>query len=408
MFGTRGSVMIRKRFALFALFASLPTAAAQNPPITPDVPTEPRVRVIPAPETTLPRPLPTSILKPKLPEQLVAVDPKTVSVKRLNGQWELWVNDQAVRSFGDNGDDANEVARTLRELYPVRWGRIGSERTIVEYGLTLDNDQKLVAPEVAGFARSLITWNSKTLRVEQVRGMWCLRDNANLLLNFGTHQADAELALAVIQKYGFTTLGTVGRKEAVMTFFTRHVGLPPTSSILPAAAQFKVQEDAMTRTGIPVPRLGYAGEMTRIDPKKLETRNERGELSLLHGNEIIAKFGNDDWAARDATRIIRDRQFTEFCKFGTAGVTFFLSNGKAPQNLPLHTLGPRFEPTRLQVRELQGKWWLVDQLGRQLLPASSQAEGEQLVKIVQAFGFDQLCHVYSGTKPLLTFLAKGR
>jgi hypothetical protein len=418
--------MLNRRFAAFAFFASFAPATAQAPPL----PLPPTALAKAAEVVNLPR-----------PENLEEIDPKTLSVKRVTGAWQLWANDKLFRTFGDAADDANDVARTIRELYPQRWGRIGTDRVVVEYGLTPDKDQNLVAPQVAGFARTFVAMDPKTLKVERVRGMWCLRDAGNLFLNFGLHRQDAEQALAVARKYGFNRIGTVGRKDAVMTFFTRQdeelalavarasafnrpgdpkPAPPPVS--LPANVTFKMQADAMTRTGIPLPAVGplgerkfvdpakaeYAGEMTKIDPRKVEARTEGGEIVLASGREVLARFGMDDYTARDAVRVVRDARLTEFCKFGTAGVTFYLSNGQAPRNLPLHTLGPRFDPNGLRVQEANQKWYVATANNQLLFPAGSRPEAEALVKVVQAFGFDQLCTLGPGGKPAMVVLAKAR
>lgn len=415
--------MVSRRFATFAAFACLPAALAQSPQLPP--PVEPRARVLPADPAT-PAELPAAVAQKavKLPqiEKLEKIDPQTITVKRLAGAWQVWANEQPFRSFGDNGDDANDVARTLRELYPQRWAAIGTGRPVVEYGLTLDNDQKLVPPQVAGFAHTLTAMDRKTLRVEQVRGMWCLRDDANLLLNFGQFQQDAEQALAVAQKYGFNRVAAVGRRGPAMTFFTTAPDGPAQPAKLPPAISFKLQADAMTRTGIPLPQHGvmgerkafnpataeYAGEMTRIDPRKVEVRADGGEVVLASGQEVLGRFGADEAAARDALRTVRDAKLTDLCRFGTAGVTFFLSNGQAPRNLPLHTLGQRFDPAALRVGEAGGRWWVLDASARPLFPAGTQQEAETLKKLLQAFGFDQMCTVTAGGKAAMTIPAKAR
>ena len=401
--------MSRRPFAAFALFASFAPASAQLPPM----PLSPTF-------------LANREALAKLPqvENLHAIDPKTLGVKRLDGTWQIWANDAAFRSYGDNADDANDVARTLRELYPLRWGTIGTDRTVVEYGLTLDNDQKLVAPKVAGFARTLVAMDVKSLRVERVRGLWCLRDDANLFLNFGRHQGDAEMALAVAQKYGFNRIGTVGRKEPAMTFFTSHPnGTVQASAKLPPSVSFKMQADAMTRTGIPLPVFGslgerklvdpakaeYVGEMVSIDPRRAELRTEGREIVLACGREVLARFAaNDDYAAREAQRAVRDARLTELCQFGTAGVAFFLSNGQAPRNLPMHATGPRFDIAGARALQINGRWHLADAVGRPLAPAGSREEAESLKAVMRAFGFDQIATFGSGGKPALTVFAKAR
>jgi hypothetical protein len=400
--------MSRRPFAVFSFFASLTAAIAQTPPM----PLPPTVLAKREVAVNLPR-----------SENLRTIDPKTLSVKRLGGQWQLWADDAAFKTFGDKADDANDVARTLRELYPQRWGAIGTDRAVVEYGLTTDNDQKLVAPKVAGFARSLTAMDPKTLRVERIRGMWCLRDEANLFLNFGPHRGDAEQALAVAHKYGFNRIGTVGRREPAMTFFTSAPdGLTPASAKLPAGVSFRMQVDAMTRTGIPLPTFGilgerkrfdpatveYIGEMTPIDPRKAELRNDAGGISLVCGGETLARFAvNDDFAARDAQRAVRDARLTELCRVGTAGCVFFLSNGQAPRNMPLHALGPRFDPSGLRTIDVRGVWHVADSLGRPLAAAGSRDDAEALRQLMRAFGFDQVA-TFGGAKPVMTVFVKSR
>lgn len=401
--------MDRRHLAAFALFASFAPATSQTPPM-------------PLPPTVMAKR--EAVVKMPREENLHAIDPKSLSVKRQDGSWQVWANDAVFRTYGDSADDANDVARTLTELYPQRWGTIGTGRAVIEYGLTVDNDQKLVAPQVAGFARSLVAMDTKTLRVEQVRGMWCLRDDANLLLNFGQHRGDAEMALAVAQKYGFNRIGTVGRRLPAMTFFTSHPnGVAQASAKVPPSLSFQIQVDSMTRTGIPLPVFGhlgerkridpakveYVGEMVSIDPRKAELRTEGREIVLACGSEVLARFSaNDDFTAREAQRAVRDARLTEYCKFGTAGVSFFLSNGQAPRYMPLQATGPRFDIAGTRAMQVNGRWHLADAGGRPLAPAGSREEAESLKGVMRAFGFDQIATFASAGKPGLTVFVKAR
>ncbi len=395
--------MALRSFACFALFASFAPVSAQAPPM----PLPPTVLAKREAVVDLPR-----------PENLRTIDPKTLSVKRLAGQWQLWADDKPFKAFGDNADDANDVARTLRELYPQRWGAIGTGRTVIEYGLTTDNDQKLVAPQIAGFARSMTMMDMKTLRVERIRGVWCLRDDANLHLNFGPHRGDAEQALAVARKYGFNRIGVAGRRDTAMTFFT---GGP--DGLVLAGVSFRVQVDAMTRTGIPLPAFGllgerkpfdpvkaeYVGESTPIDPRKVELRTEAGGIALVCGNETLARFAaNDDFAAREAQRALRDARVTEFCRVGTAGCSFFLTNGQAPRTMPMHALGPRFDTAGLRTVDVRGVWHVADALGRPLAAAGTRDDADALLRLWRAFGFDQIATFPNVGKPALAVFVKSR
>src|SRR5204863_796322 len=71
----------------------------------------------------------------------------------------------------------------------------------------------------AAGAKLVVPIDLRTVRVEAVRGVWCLRDDFNIHFNFGPVKQDAEQALAVVQRYGFNRIGVVGAPNPVMTYF---------------------------------------------------------------------------------------------------------------------------------------------------------------------------------------------
>src|SRR5205823_6177525 len=147
------------------------------------------------------------------------------------------------------------------------------------------------------------------------------------------------------------------------------------------------QEQALTRTGVPVPGLGFVGERIVIDARQVEVRKERADYVLAHGPDVLAKFGANEWAAQDALRVVKDARFTEFCRVGE--LTFFLAGGKAPTRVPFSAQGARFTPAALKVQPADGRWGVYD-TGRLIVPAASKEEGEQMVRVIQAYQFDQV------------------
>jgi hypothetical protein len=177
--------------------------------------------------------------------------------------------------------------------------------------------------------------------------------------------------------------------------------------VLPGAANAQI--DALTRTGIPIPGVGYTGEMVKIDPRKVEARKDGFEWVVAAGPEVLGRFGPTEWAAREAARTVQDAKYTEFCKLGgTANLTFFLRDGKAPTRAPISAQGRAFDPTSLKVQPVNGKW-AVTEGGRQLFEVGSAAEGETVVRVLKAYGFDQLAHLTAGgPKGGVTFMVKNR
>lgn len=369
------------------------------------------------------------------PENKFPLSAGDVSLKRVVGGWQLWVGQKLLRDFGDREGDARDTLRVIRDLRPTEWATIGTPRPVVEYALVNGRSPAMVAPVepdprnptappgpnggtfggpvVTGAgAKVVLPIDLRSVRAEAVRGAWVLRDDDNIHLNFGPVKADAEQALAVVRRYGFNRVGVVGQPTApVMTYFFagQDAGVPVGGGDKGplARAALQAQIDGLTRVGVPVPGVGYVGEMVRIDPKKLDVRKDGGDWVVTSGSEVLGKFGPSEYAARDAARTIGDARFTELCRVGSGGLTFFLVNGKPPKQVPFNTQGRRFDPGALKVQP-RGNGWAVTENGRHLFDCATADEGETLVRVVRALGFDQLCHLGPNSRQGVPFLAKGQ
>jgi hypothetical protein len=350
-----------------------------------------------------------------------------VSVKKVAAGWQLWVGQRLLRDFGDHEMDARDAARVLRDLRPNEWVIIGRSKSTIEYGLV--NGQTPTPPPNPGQedpnsprqgfgdnrptatgagARIILPIDLRSVRVEAIRGVWCLRDDATLHHNFGLNKADAEQALAAIRKYGFNRMGIVGNPVPLMTYLfsgADTTGLDPNNPFVRAALQAQI--DGLARVGIPIAGLGYVGEMIRFDPQRLELRKEGIDWVIATGTEVIGRYGPAEWVARDALRTIQDARFTEFCRLGSAGITFFLVNGAAPTRVPFSVQGRAFDVSALKVQK-NGERFAVAENGRQLYPCATPEEGETIIRVLKHFGFDQLCHLGPTPRLGVSFLARTR
>jgi len=350
----------------------------------------------PPPFTPVETPLP-------YPEAKYPFDAGAVTLKRAAGSWQVWAGPRVLKDLGDDETGAKDVVRVLRELRPTEWAGIGTPRPVVEYGLVNGRP-----PVTAGFPRAVVPIDLRTVRVEPLKGVWCLRDDGSILFNFGLRKADADQALAVVRRYGFNRVGAVGGNVAAPALTYFYVALEADGA-RPAGANpllVAAQEHRLARTGIPVPGIGYVGEMVRIDPRKADVRRDGSEWVVAAGAEVLARFGPDNWAARDALRVVQDGRFTEFCRVGAGGLTFFLVDGKAPTRVPLAVQGRRFDPDALKVHAV-GPKWAVTEAGRHLFDVGDAAEGEAVVRLLRHYHFDQLCHVGPSPRTGLVFLARG-
>ena len=340
-------------------------------------------------------------------ENLARLDGGSLTVRRMTNSWQIWAGTTVFRDFGGKGEDAAEAVRVMRELRPTDWTSIGSERPIVEYGLTNGKaflpafPPKLSLPiDIAG------------VRAEQVRGVWVLRDDANILLNFGTHRRDAEQAAAVCKRYGFNRLGSIGSPAPLMSFFFAQSGRTTPAATGPQAAQLMTlanyaQEQNLQKTGIDVPGVGFMGERLVIDPRKLEIRKDKSnEWVVASGPDTIAKFGASEWSARDGLKLLQDMRVTEFCRVN-ADVSFFLVHGAPPARVPFAVQSYRFEVDTLRVKTADaGSVAVYEGNGRKLFNVANTEEGEHLIRLLKHYKFDQTCQLGLSSKTALKFLAK--
>lgn len=396
--------------------ASVPTIPSQGPApiIGPSLP-----RNIPNPVTE-PNQLPPSVVVPPQQPQnpnLAALEPlpreegrfkldvNALQIRRLSENTQIIGGMGLFRDFGKFDKEAEDVVRMLRTMRPQEWATIGGPRPIVEYGLRNGK-----ATDVNPMPRWCLPVDPMSVKTQQVRGVWVVRDEANILLNFGSQRGEAEQATAVIKRYQFNRLGLVGFPNAVFSFLYAVPAEFDKSLKMDANAMLNAasQEQQLIRTGIPVPGIGFVGEKIAIDPKKVEVRKDRNDVVLAHGTEILGRFGVNDWVARDALRLIQDCRFTEYCTFGQAGVSFFLVNGRAPTRVPFFAQGVKFDAKNLKARNTEGnRWGLFEPTGRMIFPAATQQEAEQLLRLIQTYQFDTYCTAGgSSTSPGLRFLAQ--
>jgi len=425
-------------------FPSVPATGLPNPLGPTQPPQALPQSVLTPPNVSRPTGTPAAEVPLPQPEQKTSFSAMDVSVKRVVGGWQVWAGQRVLRDVGDNETNARDLARVYRDLRATEWVAIGGgPKPVVEYGLI--NGRPTVAGAPAPDAKAGATGSGsgsgggtgslqpgapvgnngpavtgagakfvqpidiRTARVEPIRGVWCVRDDDTLLFNFGTDKVGAEQAVAAIRKYGFNRVGVVGAPEQpVMNYM--YVSLDPERQKLGGGQlMMNAQIDALTRTGIPVPGVGYTGEMIKIDPRKVEARKNGAEWVVAAGPEVLGHFGVTEWAAREAARTVQDGRFTEYCKLGgTSGMTFFLRDGKAPTRVPLNAQGRNIDLTSLKVQQTNDKW-VVTENNKHVFDVSGPQEGEVVIRVLKSYGFDQFARLSAGSpKGGITFMVKNR
>ncbi len=379
----------------------------------------PQVPPAAGPATLRPASAPASV------EYRMPIRAGDLSLQRVAGSWQLRHGLTLFRDFGDDEVAARAALVAFRDMRPTEWVVIGSPQPLVEYGLVNGRPPLLLtrppaeprpgaSPAAAaegpfmtgvGF-HAVQPIDLKSVRAEEVRGVWCLRDDYAIHCNFALSRAAAETAVAAIRKHGLNRLGVIGGRRPVMRclFAASDPGIEPLPPAL-VRQQVQMQIEALNPTGVPVPGVGYVGLMYRYDPRRLEVRKDGAEWVIAHEAVILGRFGPAELTARDALRTIQDFGWSEWCQVGR--LTFFLHNGQPPRRVPLHVQVRTFDPATLRVQRLPGRCFLSDQ-GRHLCDCTDPAEGELMLRVVQAMGLDTLCQLGPAPRGGITFFARQR
>jgi hypothetical protein len=335
-------------------------------------------------------------------ERVIPFDPGALEVRRVEQRWQLWAGRVCLKDFGTAETECRDALSLLHELRVNRYCSIGSPMPVMEYWLADDRP-----PDLALTRRPVTAFDPAALRPELIDGTWWLRDDRQVLFNFGAQYDAARLADAVCKRKGFNRIGFVGHPRPVMTFL-----LVDPESIGATAEKAKVKPTGLTFQPQMVPRkalfirdLGYFGECVPFDGMRAEVRRVGTDWKLAAGDVELADFGIHDQAAREALRALEFYRFNEYCQIG-ASFRFYLARGRAPEGLAIGMRGKPFHRESLQV-QLVGKKWVIREGDRVVFDVGGREEdAKQALQMIRHFQFDQVCEIGEGTGAF-RFLVKG-
>jgi len=395
---------------------------------------------------------------------LQTFDPQSVRLEWARGQWQLLADGNVLKEFGHRQLEARQALRVIQDLHLNQHGTVGGPAPVMEYWLA-DGQ----APQSYGAGLRTVPMVPAGLRVEQVHGQWCVRDAQRVLFNFGEHAGEAQQALAVLRKYGFTQVGILGPGPASMMVFLTRPGANPQAGLPGAHAQgsggtssrqltvptfprhVRIEEaqpkqvsggdpgapkldglvsPALPPLSQPAPKkaegpawrgqphfgpgnaemMGKAlpnGERVPFDWRRVEMRQENGNWKLAAGGLVLANFGGDQHEASVALSAVQHYRFTE--QWRVAGdFRYFLSNGQAPRGLMLGAQAQSFQPDALAVKQVEGRYALC--AGDKVVVRLGQRaeEAQQLLEVIKRNHFDRLCRLGEGAPQGMTFLVRSR
>jgi hypothetical protein len=322
-----------------------------------------------------------------LKEDIRTFDSATVTATQVEGRWQLRTATEMLKNFGTDRTAAFEAARVIKDLRINQMGTVAGAQPDFEYWLI---DGK--APRGANVRLTIVPISARTIRAESVGGSWVVTDGAKGLYDFGNDADAAKRAATIFAKYGFNQIGVVGSPRPAMLYplLDPRQASADKAAPLPASMPLSVASD-VSRTSLLLPGNGYAGPKFAFDIKRLDVaRSPKGEWTLTHSGDAIARFGGSEATARSAMKVLQDAKPTEMARIGDAGIPLFLLEGQAIHGEPLSVTKTPFRADRLKIQKLRDTFWLFDDT-RPLLEVGSQSDAETMLRVIRVYDLKVLC-----------------
>jgi hypothetical protein len=387
-----------------------------------------------------------------MPETLRNFNPAALRLLWHDRRWLLVCDNEVLKDLGVHEREARAALRLIQELGVNQYGTAGAPQPVMEYWLINGKPPQGRGP--AGL--HTLALDQASLRVEQVQGQWRLREAHRVLFSFGYRADEANRALAVVRRYGFTHVGFLGHDAPVLyVFFAASGGGPavlanaqPTHSSSRQMATPRFPRLAKDANGKPrmeksgpglglealtpaLPPLaqpgaggkdGWRGSPQRgglspapvdtgrmaFDWRQVQMRQDQGEWKLMAGQTELENFGVNVQDARMALSAVRYYRFTERWRAsGERPADYYLANGQSPRGMLFGLRGEAFEPDKVEVKEEQGGCSLV-QGRRVLLRLGDREEAGRLLEAVQRNKFDRVCKLGDPGREAMTVFVRSR
>ena len=149
-------------------------------------------------------------------EDCISFNPVTTTVQQLQGSWKVVDGNNWMFDFGANKVEADQTLAIIKKYRMNQACFVGRPNPSFQYMLVSGN-----APVGALGGEDCIPFNPATITVQQLQGSWKVVDGNNWMFDFGANKVEADQALAIIKKYGFTQSCFVGRPGPSFTYLRK-------------------------------------------------------------------------------------------------------------------------------------------------------------------------------------------
>ncbi len=149
-------------------------------------------------------------------EDCVSFNPAAATVSQLEGNWKIVDGKRSLFDFGMKKAEADKTLAIIKHYNMDRSCFVGRPQASFHYMLISG------APPAGPFAgEDCVPFNPSAIAVKQILGDWKIIDGSYWMFSFNGQRSEAEQALSIIRKHGFTYSCFVGRPGASFTYMRK-------------------------------------------------------------------------------------------------------------------------------------------------------------------------------------------
>jgi len=191
---------LKSNEARFTIRCGAPAA-----PIVQEAPEKPALRVVPP-----------ATIAAAVQEDCVTFNPKTIRVKRISNDWKIVDGNHWLFSFQAKEGEARKAHAIIRRYRADHSCFVGRPDPSLTYLLVGDH-----APSGRIPGEDCVRFNPASATVKKISGSWKIVDGNHWLFDFKAKRTEAQTALAIIKKHGFTRSCFVGRPHPSFSYLRR-------------------------------------------------------------------------------------------------------------------------------------------------------------------------------------------
>lgn len=311
-------------------------------------------------------------------EDCISFDPNMVEAKNVNGNWTVVQGNMLMVNFGGSETNCRKAVEIIKHYKLNSQCFVGRPNPSFQYWLV---NGKSPVGKFPG--EDCIPFDPAKIEVKRINGRWKIVEGDHWLFDFDNSHAEAKDSLEIIKKYGFNNVCYVGRPNAPMQYLRKDLTLlAPPRLVTPLKP---VKEDCIS-----------------FNPDIVEAKNVNGNWTVVQGGMLMVNFGASEANCRKAVEIIKHYKMNSQCFVGRPNPSFqyWLVNGKSPVGKFDGEDCISFDPTKIEVKQINGRWKIVEGTHWMFDFESNEAEARTAFNIIKKYGFNNICYVGRPNAPM--------